>query len=56
VQKGRFLSAKKLIQSFAPQKIIYSKASKKVAADLLKDEYINFSIARTGSFKRDFHL
>jgi len=40
--EGKIPYLQKLIQSFAPSEIIYSKAAKKVAADLLKDEYITF--------------
>lgn len=40
--EGNTSYLEKLIQSFAPAEIIYSKASKKNAADILKNEFITF--------------
>lgn len=40
--EGNASYLEKLIQSFAPAEIIYSKASKKAAADLLKNDFITF--------------
>jgi len=40
--EGNSSYLEKLIQSFAPSEIIYSKTAKKSAADLLKDEFITF--------------
>ncbi|SHO62083.1 DNA mismatch repair protein MutS [Algoriphagus zhangzhouensis] len=49
VSTGEFMCAEgnssyleKLLQSFSPSEIIFSKASKKVAADLFKTDYITF--------------
>ena len=51
--EGKIPYLQKLIQSFAPSEIIYSKASKKEAADLLKDEYITFH-CEDWVFQKDF--
>lgn len=51
--EGKISYLQKLIQSFAPSEIIYSKASKKEAADLLKDEYITFH-CEDWVFQKDF--
>jgi len=40
--EGNASYLEKLIQSFAPAEIIYSKAAKKAAADLLKNDFITF--------------
>ncbi|MBN3581535.1 DNA mismatch repair protein MutS [Algoriphagus aestuarii] len=40
--EGNSSYLEKLIQSFAPSEIIYSKASKKVAQELLKNDFITF--------------
>lgn len=40
--EGNISYLEKLLQSFAPAEIIYSKASKKAASDLLKNEFITF--------------
>ncbi len=40
--EGKLSYLEKLIQSFAPAEIIYSKAAKKTASDLLKNEFITF--------------
>jgi DNA mismatch repair protein MutS len=40
--EGKIAYLQKLIQSFGPSEIIYSKAAKKLASELLKDEYITF--------------
>lgn len=40
--EGSTFYLEKLIQSFAPAEIIYSKASKKTAAEILKDDFITF--------------
>jgi DNA mismatch repair protein MutS len=49
VSTGEFMCAEgnssyleKLLQSFSPSEIIFSKASKKIAADLFKTDYITF--------------
>ncbi|MDP2040889.1 MAG: DNA mismatch repair protein MutS [Algoriphagus sp.] len=49
VSTGEFMCAQgnssyleKLIQSFAPSEIIYSKAAKKTAAEIIKNEFITF--------------
>ncbi|WP_111668882.1 DNA mismatch repair protein MutS [Algoriphagus litoralis] len=49
VSTGEFMCAQgnasyleKLLQSFAPSEIIYSKAAKKTAAEIIKNEYITF--------------
>lgn len=49
VSTGEFMCAQgnssyleKLLQSFAPSEIIFSKAAKKVAAEIIKNEYITF--------------
>ncbi|GMQ25498.1 DNA mismatch repair protein MutS [Algoriphagus sp. oki45] len=49
VSTGEFMCAEgsssyveKLLQSFAPSEIIFSKAAKKVAADLIKNDFITF--------------
>ncbi|WP_026955997.1 DNA mismatch repair protein MutS [Algoriphagus vanfongensis] len=49
VSTGEFMCAEgnasyidKLLQSFAPSEIIYSKAAKKAAADLIKNDFITF--------------
>ena len=51
--EGKISYLQKLIQSFAPSEIIYSKAAKKIAADLLKDEYITFH-CEDWVFQKDF--
>ena len=40
--EGKLPYLEKLIQSFAPAEIIYSKAAKKTGAELLKNEFITF--------------
>lgn len=40
--EGSTFYLEKLIQSFAPAEIIYSKASKKMAAEILKNDFITF--------------
>lgn len=49
VSTGEFMCAQgnssyleKLLQSFAPSEIIFSKAAKKIAAEIIKNEYITF--------------
>lgn len=49
VSTGEFMCAQgnssyleKLLQSFAPSEIIFSKANKKIAAEIIKNEYITF--------------
>ncbi|SEG26824.1 DNA mismatch repair protein MutS [Algoriphagus boritolerans] len=49
VSTGEFMCAQgnssyleKLLQSFAPSEVIFSKAAKKIAAEIIKNEYITF--------------